>query len=281
MTGQCGCGCGGTDALKHEEVFNPPGRKALDYRVAVTTSGRDVQYEIDPPPPLPGFPIDPPAIPVDEEGDDGAFRQACGMQRRWVERTDPDVSGTFSCAAEVGTGGPALEMPLYSMELAFTERVDDGTNGGFLRDVERDLVEAGGVPDVGGVFCHAHGWAAVGDVGDDGDGFGWGHVPMAFCWVASAVWARAMARSRMDSFRLPLGRGRALRCSWTAPARLERRMQRGAHDFTSSARGAWRRCGSFCHGSDVSVDARREAARFAGRAATAPLDASAARIAAE
>lgn len=33
MTGQCGCGCGGTDALKHEEVFNPPGRKALDYRV--------------------------------------------------------------------------------------------------------------------------------------------------------------------------------------------------------------------------------------------------------
>jgi hypothetical protein len=56
------------------------------------------------------------------------------MSRRWIERADADVSGTFSCAARVGTGGPSIEMPLYTTELALTERVSDGTNQGFLRE---------------------------------------------------------------------------------------------------------------------------------------------------
>ena len=105
----------------------------LDYRVAVTTSGRDVDYEVDPPAPD-GFPIDPPAVPFSESGDNGAFRQTCGMSRRWLERGEANMSQTFSCAAEVGTGGPSIEMPLYVLELAFGARMGDGTNTGFLRD---------------------------------------------------------------------------------------------------------------------------------------------------
>jgi len=100
----------------------------LDYRVAITTTGRDVAYtEVLPPP----FST---SLPMNESGDDGAFRQSCGMTRRWLERTDPSVPTTFACAADVGTSGPSLEMPLYTSELALGARVADGTNAGFLRD---------------------------------------------------------------------------------------------------------------------------------------------------
>jgi hypothetical protein len=69
-----------------------------------------------------------------EYGPAGAFLQECGMTRPWIERSDPDVSGTFSCVAEVGTGGSSIEMPLHMLELSLTERVADGANAGFLRD---------------------------------------------------------------------------------------------------------------------------------------------------
>lgn len=101
----------------------------LDYRVAVTTTGRDVDYTIVPPPPF-----DDTTIPMSESGENGELLQKCGMPRPWLERGDPDVAGTFSCAAEVGTSGPSLEMPLYTTELAFSDRIDDGTNAGFLRE---------------------------------------------------------------------------------------------------------------------------------------------------
>jgi hypothetical protein len=110
----------------------------LDYRVAVTTSGRDIDYEIDPAEVcVPGLGcVDPPALPSSENGDNGAFRQkpACDLPRRWIERSDADVSGMFACNARVGTGGPSIEMPLHTAELAFTERMSDGTNQGFLRE---------------------------------------------------------------------------------------------------------------------------------------------------
>lgn len=98
---------------------------ALDYRVAVTTTGRDVQYTIS----FGGI-----TLPFDERGDNGAFRQDCGMTRRWLERGDNNVASTFACAAEVGTGGPSLEMPLEVIDMALSDRMADGTNQGFLRD---------------------------------------------------------------------------------------------------------------------------------------------------
>ena len=103
----------------------------LDYHVGITTTGRDVAYtEV-----IPAFPPFPEQqVPMNEQGDDGAMRQACSMPRRWLQRGDAAMSSTLACAANVGTSGPGLEMPLYASELAFSARVQDGTNAGFLRE---------------------------------------------------------------------------------------------------------------------------------------------------
>lgn len=103
--------------------------KPLDYRLAVTTTGRDLKYKISLPPPVSL------ELPFNEKGDNGAFRQkaACSMNRRWIERNDANADKTFSCAAKVGTGGPSIEMPLYALQLALNDRVADGTNAGFVR----------------------------------------------------------------------------------------------------------------------------------------------------
>lgn len=114
------------------DAYQTEDGEPLDYRIAVTTSGRDIDYEIDPEEP-PGFP-DFGTIPFSESGDNGAMRAGCGNDKRWVESADGDVTSTFACRAEVGTGGPSIEMPLYATELALTARMSDGTNQGFLRD---------------------------------------------------------------------------------------------------------------------------------------------------
>ena len=106
----------------------------LDYRIAVTTTGTRARATLDPASgPIP-IPIPIPPIPQNQDGDNGEFRQECGMSRRWLERDDPDVEGTFACVARVGTGGPSIEMQLYATKLAFSEQIDNGNNAGFLRD---------------------------------------------------------------------------------------------------------------------------------------------------
>ncbi len=95
----------------------------IDYRIAVTTAGRDVRYKIS------GFPLT-----FDEGGDNGAFRRECGSDKAWIEKADGNVASTFSCRANVGTNGPGAEMPLLGMEWSLSRRMDDGTNAGFLRD---------------------------------------------------------------------------------------------------------------------------------------------------
>lgn len=98
----------------------------LDYRLAVTTTGRTVDYTIS----ALGF-----NLPTSEKGDNGAFRNqnSCGGSKRWVERGDSGGESTFTCRAKTGTSGPALEMPLEALKLAFNDRMTDGTNAGFLR----------------------------------------------------------------------------------------------------------------------------------------------------
>ncbi len=105
--------------------FKTKSGSKLDYRIAVTTTGRDLNYTIAALP-----------FPMSEKGDNGAFRntKTCGGTKRWVDKGDPGGSSTFTCRAEAGTGGPSIEMPLYSLKLAFNDRVADGTNAGFLRD---------------------------------------------------------------------------------------------------------------------------------------------------
>jgi len=100
----------------------------LDYRAAITTTGVTADVTFVTPPLPPPFPMIPP-VHMPQDGDDGVFRQACGMTRRWLERTDPMMASTFACAANVGTNGPGLEMPLRASQLA----VLAATNPGFLR----------------------------------------------------------------------------------------------------------------------------------------------------
>ena len=103
----------------------------LDYRLGVTTTGKDVTTIIRFPS---SFGL--PDMEFEEEGPDGALLAPddCGMSMPWIESGSTDVPGTFSCVAQVGTGGSSVEMPLYALELALTERVADGSNAGFLRE---------------------------------------------------------------------------------------------------------------------------------------------------
>lgn len=110
------------------EAFKTKSGAKLDYRVAVTTTGRDVKYSIE----APGFG----KLPMNEKGDNGAFRntKSCGGTKRWVDKGDSGGSQTFSCRAKAGTSGPSIEMPLEALKLSLVDRVADGTNAGFLRD---------------------------------------------------------------------------------------------------------------------------------------------------
>ncbi|MEZ4400772.1 MAG: hypothetical protein R3B06_12175 [Kofleriaceae bacterium] len=102
--------------------------ETLDYRAAITTTGITANITIQPPV-IPGFPPFPP-ISQPQTGLDGRFKQSCGMTRPWLERTDPNMASTFACAANVGTSGPGIEMPLRASQLAATL----ATNPGFLRN---------------------------------------------------------------------------------------------------------------------------------------------------
>ncbi len=116
------------------DSFRTKGGAQLDWRAAVTTTGRTITYTEPPLPSIPGFPPLPAIPPTTEPGDDGAFRSACGGTQRWVERGETGAASRVSCLAEVGTSGPSVEMPLESLSLALTARVADGTNQGFRRD---------------------------------------------------------------------------------------------------------------------------------------------------
>jgi hypothetical protein len=97
----------------------------LDFRVALTTTGRDVMYQID----LGGgFGT----FPQNETGQNGEFYNNCGVSKRWLERSDPTMAQALSCRANVGTMGPSIEMPLLMSKWALKERAAD-TNAGFIR----------------------------------------------------------------------------------------------------------------------------------------------------
>lgn len=97
----------------------------IDFRVALTTTGRDVSYTVS---------SGPLSIPMSEQGEDGAFQNNCNSSKRWLERTDANMSQTLACRANVGVNGPGIEMPLLMTKWSLAERVQDSTNAGFLRD---------------------------------------------------------------------------------------------------------------------------------------------------
>ncbi len=98
----------------------------LDFRVAITTTGRDVDYTID----LGGgFG----SFPQSEMGENGDFKNNCNNPKRWLDPSDANFESTLACRANVGTSGPSIEMPLLMSKWSLAERVTDGTNAGFLR----------------------------------------------------------------------------------------------------------------------------------------------------
>jgi len=105
--------------------YTTPDGQKIDYRIAVTTTGKDLMYTIT------NGPI---TLPQNEDGDNGAFRNNCNMTKRFLEPTDANMQQVLSCRANVGTGGPSYEMPLLMTKWALGDRVTDGTNAGFLRN---------------------------------------------------------------------------------------------------------------------------------------------------
>ncbi len=101
------------------------GGAKFDYRIAVTTTQRDVSYV--------GLGPNGSYIPWSAKGENGAFSMGCGMNRRWLERDEDDIAKKFACATDVGVEGGSVEMPLFATKLALRDRVEDGTNAGFLR----------------------------------------------------------------------------------------------------------------------------------------------------
>jgi hypothetical protein len=97
----------------------------IDYRIAVTTTGVDVNVtEV-----ISGS-IQPTEI---QKGDNGKFRMTAGMTRPWLERSDVNMTSTFGTIANVGLAGPSWEMPLEGSRRALSDRLGD-TNKGFVRD---------------------------------------------------------------------------------------------------------------------------------------------------
>lgn len=97
----------------------------LDYRVAVTTTARNYTYSMT----VPIFGT----IQESTSGESGEMLKKGNMTKRWIDKSDPDVAGTFSMLANVGTSGSADEMPLGAIRDAFEKRMQDGTNVGFRR----------------------------------------------------------------------------------------------------------------------------------------------------
>lgn len=109
------------------ESFKTKGGSKLDWRLAVTTTARNISYNMQ----VPGFGT----MPMNEKGDDGAFRtgSGCGGSKPWIATGDSNPEGTFQCRAKAGTGGSSIEMPLEALKLSLVDRVADGKNAGFLR----------------------------------------------------------------------------------------------------------------------------------------------------
>ena len=98
----------------------------LDYRVAITTTGRPEHYTIV----VPGLG----SIPTTEDGPDGKFMTNCNSPKAWVETSDGAIGNTvMSCRANVGTSGASIEMPMLMAKHALSGADLAGPNAGFLR----------------------------------------------------------------------------------------------------------------------------------------------------
>lgn len=112
---------------------------ALDFRVAVTTTAFNSEI-------LPGWQI--------ESGEQGKFMQLPEMSKAWLERSDPELSASFSRLANVGVDGSGQEQSLKAALWSVDESLSDAVNKGFRRAnsllafvLITDEDDASGTPD--------------------------------------------------------------------------------------------------------------------------------------
>jgi hypothetical protein len=103
---------------KFIQVLDRARNGELDYRVGVTTTA---------------FPTELLGIQL-MTGEQGTLLKSQSMTNRWLARGETNLSAQFSAIATVGTGGSGQEQPLKAARAAVTERMQDGTNSGFVRD---------------------------------------------------------------------------------------------------------------------------------------------------
>jgi len=102
----------------------------ISYRIGVTSTGRTLQYTVDPP--WEGFPD----LEMDEIGLDGSLAFPDGWIVPWIDGpgNQSEIVAAFTELASLGTDGPALEMPLECMREALEKDAAGEPNEGFLRD---------------------------------------------------------------------------------------------------------------------------------------------------
>ncbi len=105
--------------------YTVPNGQPLDFRVALTTTARDINYTVNV-----GFG----SFPQSEMGENGEFQNNCNNTARWLDKSSPNFDATMACRANVGTTGSGIEMPMLMTKWALAERVQDGTNAGFIRE---------------------------------------------------------------------------------------------------------------------------------------------------
>jgi hypothetical protein len=97
----------------------------VDFRIAVTTTGKSIDYTIS-------LGMGFPDLPMSESDVDGVFQNNCGPSERWLDSSDTTDLG---CRANVGTSGASIEMPMLMADHSLTEQAGGGgPNAGFLRD---------------------------------------------------------------------------------------------------------------------------------------------------
>ena len=94
----------------------------LDYRIAVTTTGRDFTFDLATP-----FGISHGM----QTGANGVFSMPamCGLPKPWIDASDPQPALELMCAAAVGGAGPTFAMPFGAFRDALSK-----SNAGFHRE---------------------------------------------------------------------------------------------------------------------------------------------------
>lgn len=100
------------------EVLDSFRNGGLQYRLGVTTTAIGGDFEF---------------LGLASSDAPGGLLSTPDMADPWLDRGTPNLADIFSDLATVGTTGSAIEQPLRAAKYALVDRVEDGTNAGFLR----------------------------------------------------------------------------------------------------------------------------------------------------